>query len=350
LEIRADLGWELEGDTLLVYESQTLYAYQPYSSLPLQWQDGSTGTTYEIGEPSAAWYWVMAEGEQCTAKDSVFVAYDQPDIGIASILSPLTSCAQDQMTYVSLEIVNNGFMDISTSENLTATYAINGGSSIREDFNLAENLGSGQSTSITFAEGFDFTNPGTYSIYVTLLYDKDLDFSNNVISDEVIIMENPQVEIGGGEDTIRTSLPETLEAGSGFASYLWQDNSTSSSYTATEYGLYWVEVSNDNGCTNRDSVVVWSFTGLYDRLITADQIQLYPNPANNILNVDLELDVERDIILELYSIVNTLIFRKELDHVTNAEFDVDVHDLAPGVYTLRIFADKIPHTYMIVVE
>ena len=48
----------------------------------------------------------------------------------------------------------------------------------------------------------------------------------------------------------------TFHAGSGFASYLWQDGSTDSTYTTSAYDLYWVEVTDSCGGTQRDSVLI----------------------------------------------------------------------------------------------
>ncbi|MEO6038303.1 MAG: HYR domain-containing protein [Saprospiraceae bacterium] len=48
----------------------------------------------------------------------------------------------------------------------------------------------------------------------------------------------------------------TFHAGSGFATYLWQDGSTDSTYTTNIYGLYSVEVTDSCGQTQRDSVLL----------------------------------------------------------------------------------------------
>jgi gliding motility-associated-like protein len=48
--------------------------------------------------------------------------------------------------------------------------------------------------------------------------------------------------------------PIQLNAGSGYASYLWQDGSTSQYYTATNVGTYRVTVSDSHGCLGSDSV------------------------------------------------------------------------------------------------
>ena len=40
------------------------------------------------------------------------------------------------------------------------------------------------------------------------------------------------------------------------ASYYWQDNSTASSYTIIDPGFYWVEVTNNDGCSDSDSITI----------------------------------------------------------------------------------------------
>jgi gliding motility-associated-like protein len=48
--------------------------------------------------------------------------------------------------------------------------------------------------------------------------------------------------------------PIQLDAGAGFASYLWQDGSTGRYYTATNAGIYRVTVTDVHACTGSDSV------------------------------------------------------------------------------------------------
>jgi gliding motility-associated-like protein len=47
----------------------------------------------------------------------------------------------------------------------------------------------------------------------------------------------------------------TLNAGT-FMSYLWQDGSTAATYQAKSGGVYWVKVSDVNGCFSADTVVI----------------------------------------------------------------------------------------------
>ncbi|MEZ5148316.1 MAG: hypothetical protein R2759_14935 [Bacteroidales bacterium] len=44
--------------------------------------------------------------------------------------------------------------------------------------------------------------------------------------------------------------------GGGFTSYLWFDNSSGQTVTLSDPGIYWVTVSDQNGCSTTDSVQV----------------------------------------------------------------------------------------------
>ncbi len=74
-----------------------------------------------------------------------------------------------------------------------------------------------------------------------------------------------QVNVGGGQvnlgnDTTLCGISQfiiTSQTSGTNNSYLWQDGSTNSVYTATQSGLYWLEVTNNiNGCRKRDSIVL----------------------------------------------------------------------------------------------
>lgn len=47
-----------------------------------------------------------------------------------------------------------------------------------------------------------------------------------------------------------------LDAGSGFSSYLWQNNSTSSKFTVTTTGTYYVKVTDNDGCNKSDTIKI----------------------------------------------------------------------------------------------
>ena len=112
--------------------------------------------------------------------------------------------------------------------------------------------GSSQSTYLV-------TEPGTYWVSVTN--------SNNCISRDTITIQYSDIKVNLGNDTtLCTGTELTLNAYSlNAVSYLWQDNSSQSTYRVTEPGTYWVSVTNSNGCINRDTIVIQ-----YDSIISVN--------------------------------------------------------------------------------
>ncbi len=337
-------------DTILVYDPITLFA--PGGQASYEWQDGNTNPSYIISEPGAGMYSVLVTDiNGCSTLDSVYVAYDLPDLELSRIIDPASSCELDQDNPVSVEIVNKGYYRILTDSVITINYSVNSEAPVSEDINLSSTLQPGDSVTVSFSTTYDFSALGTYQLNAGLYYSVDENPSNDtIINNELSVWGYPDVEIGGGQDTMKTDLPVTLNAGTGYTSYLWQDGSISSIYIVNQDGLYWVMVTNENGCSDYDSVYIETLVFKEDLLINPDQIRIFPNPADGILYIQVDIEAEMEYVIELYSILNSLVYRKDLDKIQLVQAEIDVHGLAPGTYILRITADKVPHTYLVVVK
>jgi len=102
------------------------------------------------------------------------------------------------------------------------------------------NTGSTDSTIAVTQEGLYFvkvTGPGFCSTW------------------DSIYVSAVEVSVELGEDTTKICIGDTaiFNAGLGYESYLWQDGSTEPTYTGTETGTVWVQVTV-GGCTATDSV------------------------------------------------------------------------------------------------
>ena len=69
------------------------------------------------------------------------------------------------------------------------------------------------------------------------------------------VYPSPHISINNS-DTICSEKEVMLNPGSGFATYKWQNGSTEPQLVATSEGIYWVTVTDNNGCQATDSVVV----------------------------------------------------------------------------------------------
>jgi len=93
---------------------------------------------------------------------------------------------------------------------------------------------------------FTVRKPGIYWVEITV--------DNCTVKDSLIVQYQPLPNINLGNDTLLCPGDVIiLDAYQPDASYLWNNNSTSSYIPAADQGKYWVEVTV-NGCTKRDSL------------------------------------------------------------------------------------------------
>ncbi|MBO7482034.1 MAG: leucine-rich repeat domain-containing protein [Bacteroidales bacterium] len=110
-------------------------------------------------------------------------------------------------------------------------------------------------------------------------------------------------------------------------------------------GVYEFEMeSDDEECPPKIILNLTVLNGVDE--YAADSICIFPNPANNILNINSNGFIST---VELYSTTGQLVMRKE---ITDYEAELDIDRLVDGVYVLRIYGDgnSLPSAYKIVKE
>jgi hypothetical protein len=334
-------------DTIVSLAPVVLSATPGYASY--RWQDGSTSSDFTVGSPGSGMYSVAVTGDNgCVTTDSVYVVYDLPDISVSSIKSPVSSCSLPGSSAVSMEIRNDGFYRIAAGSIMAVSYSVNGGTPVTGSVTLAGHLMPGSSLLVTFPTPYDFSAPATYDLNVSVTWDKDLNPLNNTLSNSISVWGLPVIDIGQGMDTLRIpALPVTLDAGPGFTSYLWHDNSATRTYNATQWGRYWVTVTDLHGCTASDTVVVRSSVGIEDLGSFPGTAKVYPNPVSDILHIMAIPEKPEKIRLELYNLANQLLWINDAGETTHLYREFDSAKLKPGLYILRItvgersFASKI---------
>jgi len=126
----------------------------------------------------------------------------------------------------------------------------------------------------------------------------------------------------------------TLRTATSYATYQWLLNgaiipgATDSTYTVTENGKYQVIVSNEHGCIDTSGVYkITNVTGINKISRLAGKIQIYPNPAHDIIYINTPIAVN----LYLCSIQG-----KVLKQVKKSN-RVSLQGLAEGIYFLQIY-------------
>ena len=92
---------------------------------------------------------------------------------------------------------------------------------------------------------------GSYNLQITDAHGCVASQNNIVVANNII----PVSVFLGDDQKICTGKTLLLTPGN-YASYLWQDNSTASSYMVTQAGTYSVQVTNAAGCKNSDEIKI----------------------------------------------------------------------------------------------
>jgi len=82
-------------------------------------------------------------------------------------------------------------------------------------------------------------------------------FCSGNVSGSASVLFHPLPTIDLGADTgFCSTYSISIDAGSGFKSYLWNTGATSQFINVTQGGLYQVTVTDWNNCSNSDSIQV----------------------------------------------------------------------------------------------
>ncbi|MEO8148328.1 MAG: T9SS type A sorting domain-containing protein [Bacteroidia bacterium] len=127
----------------------------------------------------------------------------------------------------------------------------------------------------------------------------------------------------------------TLNANTGTGlSYQWLRNNvsisgaTTSTYTTSLSGTYKCTVTTSLGCSkNSNGIKVTATNCRLSETKNGEDIAVYPNPVNDILNINSETDFSQIIITD--------VFGKEV--LKSNETAIDVSDLSNGIYFISIF-------------
>jgi hypothetical protein len=142
----------------------------------------------------------------------------------------------------------------------------------------------------------------------------------------------------------------TITAAETGAMYQWLDcNNTnamisgenSQNFTAAANGSYAVEVTS-NGCVDTSACVIISSVGINESM-ASDEIRIYPNPANDFINVNCKAN-------GLISVLN-LLGQNLIEVKTNGSaVNIDISSLRAGIYMISVKTETSAHTSRIIIE
>lgn len=142
---------------------------------------------------------------------------------------------------------------------------------------------------------------------------------------------------GSGSRTVNNNKAVTHSSVSttGNWSFTWRSPETDlgrvTFYTA-------VNATNGNGGTSGDQVVLANKSSASLSISDTQKIDfaMYPNPVNDILNIDLP-EIAEKVTVEFYDQIGKLAYTQNLD--TNSK-TINIRGLATGIYILKVIADN----------
>lgn len=209
----ASYSWTVNGGTIL--------SGQGTSQVQVQWNAGTIKGTGSVT--------VNATGiNDCTAMQSVDVTINP--MPILSVAGDTGVCADEMASYT--------VTDDNATNVATFTWSTNGGSII-----------SGQNTPVVTVH---WTSVGARTLSVVGVTP---DMCSTSASINVIVNDNPRPVIAGNTEVCADSTT-VLDAGAGYASYLWSNGAQTRTITVATGGVYTVVVTSDAGCTATTSASV----------------------------------------------------------------------------------------------
>ena len=119
------------------------------------------------------------------------------------------------------------------------------------------------------------------------------------------------------------------------------DSGTIGRYSFNTYNqLTSIEIEQFTNNVYTPSGLTYFYYGLYTGIpqLPADEnnIQLYPNPSNNIVNVNATLPAEEPVTLTLYNLLGQPVWSLNMGRAKRIQAMVPVNNLPAGLYTLTV--------------
>ncbi len=321
-----------QNDTIRANALPYILNPQTDASYSYLWNDNSTAST--LSANNRGWFHVTVTdpATSCVDSDTVYLYYLFTDIAPINLPIGLSVCSNDFKTF-SFDIQNNSSEAIPQNEQFTVGFVLNK-QVFSETISLQSALNSGSSIKYNASNFASKMVVGSNSLSVFAKYTGDKDQMNDTLKKTFFMFENPRVNLGG---KITYTPPRTLDAGAGYASYLWSNALSTRTIIVINPGWYWVTVTSNDGCIDTDSVEMIE-SGTSVEQSTQDAWQVYPNPVTNkLLQIVNKKWSKGEVNIRLYNIDGQLV--KQI--VTNAGNigtveTMSIADIPAGMYHIRI--------------
>lgn len=131
------------------------------------------------------------------------------------------------------------------------------------------------------------------------------------------------------------SIDVTVSGGSSPYNYSWSNGATTEDISGLDSGIYTIIVIDNGACADTASFNVGGVTGI-NTLALEGKVNVYPNPATNLLTVEVELTQSANIEVSVYNMTGALIESHNGVEAMNHQMTLDVTSWASGIYSIVV--------------
>jgi hypothetical protein len=228
---------------------------------------------------------------------------------------------------------------------------INGTCQITPQINLTI-LGGTQPFTYAWSNGATSQNltgitAGSYTVTITDANGcKNINTTSVTDNSSVNVTFNSQNPTSGNSNG---SIAANPTGGATPYSYNWSTGSTSASITNLAAGTYTVTITDQTGCIRVASVTLSSTTGVA-QVTDIAFIKIYPNPAHDVWNLQMELNQAQNIEIKMFNSLGQQVWVKNSNDFKQGTEAVDVSKLAVGVYMIQLHVNGSLQTVRFVKE
>ncbi|MBN1952852.1 MAG: T9SS type A sorting domain-containing protein [Bacteroidales bacterium] len=167
----------------------------------------------------------------------------------------------------------------------------------------------------------------------SVLFLDELNLADACNYSETFTIETLQENVCGNDTAI-------LSAGEGWGSITWSTGDTTEEITVVvdePMEVSALVTSATSWCFYTDTIRLAPLDGCVNLNTThnSDDLRIYPNPGNGLINIDLEDKYTGEILLEVYNETGQLVFRKTLSP-KGGYVAIDLSELKKGLYYIKI--------------
>ena len=177
----------------------TLKAYSGVMGQSYLWQDNSIDSIFQVST-DGTYYVRVSNGMGCTAHDTIQVLQLIADVGVESLISPISDCELGNNLNVEVSIRNFGTDTLESGESIFISLDINQGAPLQDTLVLSERFRPGEVKPFVYSQKFDFSAPGTYELRLSTRLIEDFQIDNDTLFQTLEVYGYPDSYLG--PDTI----------------------------------------------------------------------------------------------------------------------------------------------------